>query len=127
MSSVDIEIAMKPETLMAFSRNEVQMDITLKNQSPMIYWSECDVAVVSPLSLAHDGDMASGRTRIGILKPMSKINKSVRLYTRPNNYPDDYKVSIVAYVYDGDGAIAERIEKKIEIPCREKERPMQGK
>ncbi len=117
MSDVEVSIDFAPSKLKAFSRNEMQMNIILKNSGANIYWSECEVVVSSPLSLAHDTELNTGRTRMGLLKPLSSISRPIRIYTRPNNYPDNYKFSIVAYIYDGDGAISERLEKKMEIAC----------
>ncbi len=127
MGNIEIDVSFVPEKLKAFTKNEVQMNIAVKNSGTEIYWSECDVVLSSPLSLSHDSELNSGRTRIGILKPGQALNRQVKLYTRPNNYPDDYKFSIIAYLYDGDGAVAERLEKKLSIPCAAEEKPMQDK
>ena len=127
MGNIDVEVSFAPEKLRAFSRNELQMSIILKNLSNEIYWGECDVVVAPPLSLAHDSELNIGRTKMGILKPAQNLNKQVKMYTRPNNYPDDYKFSIIAYIYDGDGAIAERFEKKFSIQCAAEEKPVQDK
>lgn len=83
------------------------------------YWCECDVSVKPPLSLAHDKELNTGRTKVGIVRPNSSLSKRVRLFILPNNFPDDYQVSITAYVYGEDGAISERIEKMEHLPCRE--------
>jgi len=127
MGNIEIGISFMPEKLKAFTKNEVQMNIEVKNSGTEIYWSECDVALAPPLSLSHDSELNLGRTRIGILKPGQLLNRQVKLYTRPNNYPDDYKFSIIAYIYDGDGAISERLEKRLSIPCAVEEKPMQDK
>lgn len=115
--NVDVNVDFSPGKLKAFSRNEANMTITLKNNTNEIFWGECEVNVTSPLSLAHDAEMNNGRTRVGIVKPMGTATKQVKIYTRPNNYPDDYTFSVVAYIYDGDGAISERVEKKASIMC----------
>ena len=127
MGNVDVEVSFVPEKLRAFSRNELQMSITLKNIGSETYWGECDVVLAPPLSLSHDSELNIGRTRVGILNPGLGASKPVKIYTRPNNYPDDYKFSIVAYIYDSDGAISERVEKKLSIPCAAEEKPMQDK
>jgi hypothetical protein len=115
---VEIEVAFNPSKLRAFAKNEAQMSIVLKNlDAEKTYWSECEVVLAPPLSLSHDSELNMGRTRIGILKPTGTASKQVKLYTRPNNYPDNYNLAVTAYVYDEDGAIAERVEKKIEIQC----------
>jgi len=130
--NVDIDISFAPQKLRAFSRNEVRMDIKLKNLTEgSVYWGECEITVASPLSLAHDIEMNTGKTRIGILKPMGHAGKVVKLYTRPNNYPDEYKFKITAYIYDEDGAIAERFDKNLVIDCVQedlaKEAPVKDK
>ena len=120
--NVDIDVSFIPQKLKSFSRNEVRMEINLKNLTESsLYWGECEIVVASPLSLAHDIEMNTGKTRIGILKPMGGSSKIVKLYTRPNNYPDDYKFKITAYIYDEDGAIAERFDKNLSIECIQEE------
>ncbi len=127
MPNTDIDIDFTPRQLRAFSRNEAHMTINVKNLSANTYWCECEIMLMPPLSLANDSEMNSGRMRVGIIKPMGKMSKQVKVYTRPNNYPDDYKFSIVAFVYDEDGAIAERVEKKASIACAsEVPAPKQG-
>lgn len=75
--------------------------------------------VKPPLSLAHDKELNTGRTKVGIVKPNGSLDKRIRLFPRPNNFPDDYPVSVTAYIYDGDGAIAERMETNGTLPCKE--------
>lgn len=120
--NVDIDVSFNPQKLKAFSRNEVRMEVKLKNLTESsIYWGECEIVVASPLSLAHDIEMNTGKTRIGILKPADGASKMIKLYTRPNNYPDEYKFKITAYIYDEDGAIAERFDKNLSIECAQEE------
>lgn len=118
MTDLEIKIEFAPVKLKAYSKNDAMMNIIVRNMSDVkTYWSECDVNIAPPLSLSHDSEMNVGRTRIGILKPSGIAKKQVKLYTRPNNFPDEYKVGIIAYIYDEDGAIAERIEHKASIIC----------
>ncbi|MGC8649224.1 MAG: hypothetical protein ACP5UN_03350 [Candidatus Micrarchaeia archaeon] len=118
--NMDVDVKFNPSVLKPFARNEVMLNITLKNNSnSILYWGECDINVQPPLSLASDIDLNAGRMRIGILKPNHSISKPARIYTRLNNYPDDYVFKIIAYFYDEDGAIVKRIEKNITIPCIE--------
>lgn len=122
MSSVSISARFEPESLSAYARNEALMSILLSNSSEdKTYWCECDVAVKSPLSLAHDRELNVGRTRVGILKPGRSMEKQIKLYTRPNNFPDDYPVGITVYLYDEDGAISERLAHETRIACKENE------
>ena len=129
MTNFDVNVQFRPERLKAYSRNDVQMEIAIDNRSDGLYWAECEIKLQSPLSLAHDSELNNARTRVGILKPFSGARKQIRLYTRPNNYPDEYSFSVIAYVYDSDGAIAERLEKKVSIDCavEESAAPVQDK
>lgn len=117
MPSAKIETKFEPVSLKANNRNEATMYISLESDSEKTFWCECDIMVSPPLSLAHDKELNVGRTRIGILRPKGGIGKQVKLYTRPNNFPDDYPVSITTYLYDEDGAIAERIEQREKVKC----------
>jgi hypothetical protein len=120
MPVVKLETRFEPVSLRANRRNEATMYLSVAvDDGQKIYWCECDINVSSPLSLAHDKELNMGRTRIGIIKPNSKIEKQVKLYTRPNNFPDSYPVSITAYLYDEDGAIAERTVQSERIICEE--------
>lgn len=118
MPSAQVETRFDPASLKANNKNEASMYIYVRSESDSrIYWCECDIMVSPPLSLAYDKEMNMGHARIGILKPMNRIEKQVKLYTRPNNFPDDYPVSIITYLYDEDGAIAERIEQREKVKC----------
>ncbi len=118
MPIANVETRFEPESLKANRRNEATMFMKVSTTDPQkVYWCECDISVSPPLSLAHDKDLDIGRTRVGILKPGSAIEKQVKLYTSPNNFPDHYPVKITAYLYDEDGAIAEREEQSETIKC----------
>ena len=118
MGNVEIKIEFAPSRLKAFAKNEAIATISVKNLSDVnTYWCECDVNVAFPLSLAHDSELALGRIRVAILKPNGIIRKQVKVYTRPNNYPDEYKMSVVSFIYDEDGAISERSEHREHVPC----------
>ena len=120
LALVDIAAKFEPEALKANAKNEAYLVLTLSSSdNEKAYWCECDVNVKPPLSLAHDKELNGGRTKIGILKPGGTINKRIKLFTRPNNFPDDYSLTITAYVYDEDGVISERQEKRETVPCRE--------
>ncbi len=120
MSSVTIDVIFEPSTLRAYIRNEAAMKLNLKNaDQARSFWCEADVSVNSPLSLAPDTELGLGKMRMGILKPGASLDKSVKLYTRPNNFPDQYGLKITVFLYDEDGAIAEREDKLITIPCIE--------
>ncbi len=120
MAIVEIYASFEPQALKAYSKNEPYLVLSLKNSDGNAsYWCECDVSVKPPLSLAHDKELGVGRTKVGIVKPNGALNKKIRLFTMPNNFPDDYQVSITAYVYGEDGTIAERVDRNESVPCRE--------
>lgn len=107
-----------PSVLKAEKKNEATMYMTVSSQEQQkVFWCECDILVSHPLSLAHDKELNIGRTRVGILKPGKSIEKQIKLYTRPNNFPDYYQIGITVYLYDEDGAIAERVEHSESIKC----------
>lgn len=118
MATIDLTTEFEPQVLKAYTRNEAVMKITMKSlDQARTFWCECDINVKPPLTLAHDKDLGVGRTRVGILKPNGEIMKPIKLYTSTNNFPDEYPISITAYVYDEDGAIAERLEFAKSVKC----------
>ncbi|MGD0729215.1 MAG: hypothetical protein ABR981_04020 [Candidatus Micrarchaeaceae archaeon] len=117
MATSKLETKFEPAVLKANKRNETTMHLSLASGDQKVYWCECDILVSPPLSLAHDKELNIGRTRIGILKPNKKIDKQIKLYTMPNNFPDFYQINITVYLYDEDGVIAERVEQSESIKC----------
>lgn len=128
MPVIKVETRFEPATLKANRRNEAVMYLSVSaDDSQKDYWCQCDILVNLPLSLAHDKELNAGRTMIGILKPGRKIEKQIKLYTRPNNFPDSYQINITAYLYDEDGAIAERLVKDESIQCEADDKELQNK
>ncbi|MEM3227960.1 MAG: hypothetical protein QXR58_00965 [Candidatus Micrarchaeaceae archaeon] len=119
MENIKIELKFEPDTLKAYAKNEAEMKIKINNTGEELVWCECDIGVTSPLSLAHDRELDVARTRVGIVRPKSSMEKRVRLYTRPNNFPDEYKVHVTTFAYGEDGAITERNESYGTIVCRD--------
>ncbi|MGI0100761.1 MAG: hypothetical protein ACREBH_03550 [Candidatus Micrarchaeaceae archaeon] len=117
MPIAKVETKFNPESLKANKRNEATMYLSVTANDSKAYWCECDITVSPPLSLAHDKELNIGRTRVGILSQNRIIEKPVKLYTRPDNFPDSYPVSVTTYLYDEDGAIAERLEQRESIKC----------
>ncbi|MCL4372333.1 hypothetical protein M1373_03380 [Candidatus Marsarchaeota archaeon] len=118
MGDMQLEASFEPESLKAFSKNEVTMEVSVENtEDSNLYWGECEISTKPPLSLAHDMQLDTGRMRIGILRPNSKIKKPVKLYTLPNNFPEEYPIKIIVYLYDVDGAIHKRLELNKSISC----------
>ncbi len=114
-----------PPVLKAFVRNEASVSLSFSNGDDAIYWCECEVKVAAPLTLAHDRDLKSGMTKVGILKPNGSAEKRIKVYTSSNSFPDTYEVSVTAFLYDETGSIAKRIDHKFGIECSES--PMQSK
>lgn len=73
--------------------------------------------VKPPLSLSHDGELNTGKTRVGMVGPSQSRSKKVKIFTRPNSTPGSYHLGVIAYMYDEDGAISERVEKKEDVEC----------
>jgi hypothetical protein len=119
MGRFEIKIDFEPKKLKAYSKNEAFMRVSVISNDENTYWCECDVMLSPPLSLSHDSELTTGRTRMGILKPSGTLSKPVRIYTKPNNFPDNYNVNVIAYIYDNDGAIAERVESRASVVCEE--------
>ncbi len=119
MTNLSIKTILEPSDLKAYSRNEALLLIEISNQNEQVLWCESEIKVTSPLSLAFDYELNRGFVRIGMMEPNKTKKKKVNLYTRPNNFPDDYKLNILFFIYDKDGVIFERIEHQVIVPCKE--------
>ncbi len=118
MDKVEVKVNFEPNILKADSKNEIVATLSYTNKdSEKLFWCESDLVVKSPLTLARDISLSSGRARVGILKPNSGIEKKIKIYTLPNNLPDSYEVNITTYVYDEEAVISERIEQKEYLEC----------
>jgi hypothetical protein len=119
MPVVKIETRFEPKSLKVNTKAEATLYVSVSadESNHKTYWCECDINVKSPLSLAQDKELDLGRTRMGILKAKHNVEKQIKLFTRPNSYADTYPVSITAYLYDEDGAIAERVVQEEGIKC----------
>lgn len=118
MPITNVSMRFEPERLKANTRNEAMLVLRIENSDgSKDYWCESEVSVKPPLSLAHDIELNMGKTRIGILKPKGQLEKKIKVYTKPNNFPDTYSVNVTTYVYDEEGVIAERVESKGSVPC----------
>ncbi|MCL4383019.1 hypothetical protein M1278_00050 [Candidatus Marsarchaeota archaeon] len=119
MANLIIKTEIQPSALKAFSKNEVVLFIEVFNPTSQILWGESEINVNSPLSLSFDSELNKGKMRVGILEPNQKKQKKLNIYTKQNNYPDDYKINMIFFVYDTDGAIFERIDQQVILPCKE--------
>ena len=106
-----------PIRMAAYVRNEVEMEVAVKNEGPEPRWVECDVSTPEAVSLAPDRPLSKGRMRIGIALPHEKISKKIKIYGGASSYPDTYAIRITIYGYGKDGTIAERYDIKSELRC----------
>ncbi len=82
------------------------------------YWCACEIQVKSPLSLSHDAFLDKVGMRVGILSPSKKsIEKQVKLFSTPSMSTNDYLITVTTYLYDEEGAIAERHDTSEVIKC----------
>ncbi|MCX8194517.1 MAG: hypothetical protein N3G22_00190 [Candidatus Micrarchaeota archaeon] len=109
-----------PIRLAAYIRNEVEMEVVVRNEGSEPRWVECDVSVPEAISLAPDRSLSKGRMRIGIALPKEKISKKVKIYGGASSYPDTYVIRLTIYGYGKDGTIAERYDMRSDLRC---ERP----
>ncbi|MCX8197473.1 MAG: hypothetical protein N3G80_04130 [Candidatus Micrarchaeota archaeon] len=106
-----------PIRLTAYIRNEVEMEITVRNEGNEPRWVECDISVPEAISLAPDRQLSKGRVRLGIALPNAKATKKVKIYGGAGSYPDTYSIRLTIYGFGIDGAIAERYDLKTELRC----------
>ena len=98
-------------------RNEVELELAVKNEGQEPRWIEADVVVPEAISLAPDRSLSKGRVRIGVALPGEKISKRLKIYGGASSYPDKYAIRLTFYGYGKDGTIAERCELKSELRC----------
>ncbi len=119
MDNIELKINFDPPELKQNIKNEFFIILNFSNtNNDLNFWCECDLLVKHPLSLAHDKMLDIGRTRVGIIEPKQNIEKRIKIYTRPNNYPGEYELNLTAYLYDREGIISERIDRKETIICK---------
>ncbi|MCX6778599.1 MAG: hypothetical protein NT157_07030 [Candidatus Micrarchaeota archaeon] len=106
-----------PIRLLAYSRNEVELTVGVENNSHGSVWTECDVIVPDPVSLAPDKPLQRGRLRIGIITPNETRQGRCKIYSGPKSYPGIYDIKLVIYGFGKDGAIEKREEKSFELRC----------
>ena len=109
-----------PIRMIAYMRNEVEMDVSVKNDGFEPRWVECDVQIPEAVSLAPDRLLSRGRIRIGIVLPRERLEKKVKIFGGASSYPDTYVLRLTFFGYGKDGSIAERAEIKADLRC---ERP----
>jgi len=106
-----------PIRMTAYVRNEVEMEVIVRNEGAEPRWVECDVSMPEAVSLAPDRLLSKGRMRIGIALPRDKISKKMKIYGGASSYPDTYVIKLTIFGYGADGTISERYELKSELRC----------
>lgn len=106
-----------PIRMAAYVRNEVEMEVIVRNEGQEERWVECDISTPEAVSLAPDRSLPKGRMRIGIALPREKISKKIKIFGGASSYPDTYTIRITIYGYGKDGTIAERYDIKSELRC----------
>jgi len=79
----------------AYVRNEVEMEVSVKNEGDSPRWVECDIAIPEAISLAPDRLLAKGRMRIGICLPRERISKKIKIYGGASSYPDTFAIRMM--------------------------------
>jgi len=106
-----------PIRMEAYMRNEVELELAVRNEGQEPRWVEADVLVPEAISLAPDRSLSKGRVRIGIALPGEKISKKLKVYGGASSYPDTYVIRLTFFGYGKDGTIDERCELKSELRC----------
>ncbi len=106
-----------PIRMVAFARNEVEMEVIARNEGNSPLWVEADVVIPEAVSFAPDKTLSHGRLRIGIALPGEKISKKVRIFGGASSYPDTYVLRLTFFGYGKDGTILERCELRADLRC----------
>jgi len=106
-----------PIRMAAYVRNEVEMEVVVRNDGAEERWIECDISIPEAISLAPDRQLSKGRMRIGIALPLDKISKKIKIYGGASSYPDTFVIRLTFFGYGKDGTIAERCEMKSDLRC----------
>jgi len=118
MGILKIKTKFYPIRILAYLKNEAELNIDIENNGIDLYWVEIDVVLPNnSLSLAPDKELLKGRIRGGIV--FSNDNRTVRckIYGNPGTYPDTYRIKLIAYAFDKEGVIVSREETKTELRC----------
>ena len=114
---LNIATHFSPIRMAAYVRNDVEMEVSVRNEGESPRWVECDITLPEAVSLAPDRMLSKGRMRIGIALPREKISKKIKIYGGASSYPDTYVVRLAVFGYGKDGTIEERYELKSELRC----------
>jgi len=106
-----------PIRMTAYIRNEVEMEIAVRNEGNAARWVECDVSLPEAVSLAPDRMLTKGRMRVGIVLPGGKISKKIKIYGGASSYPDTYVLRLTIFGYSESGVVEERYDIKADLRC----------
>ena len=81
----------------AYIRNEVEMEVTVRNEGQEERWVECDISIPEAISLAPDRSLCKGRMRVGIALPRDKISKKIKIYGGASSYPDTFIIRLTFF------------------------------
>ncbi len=106
-----------PIRLMAFLKNSVELEVGIENNTNADKWIECDIVLPEAVSLAPERQLSKGRIRMGLVKASEWAYKKVKIYGGKSSYPELYPIKLVAYGFEGEGAVTIRSEKNTELRC----------
>lgn len=113
--------SIEPSEINAFQKQEAELKIEVGNLSNEHVWCEVDVSLPSTLSLAPHQQLQKGRMRIGIIPPGQSSTKSCKIYSNSSTFPDVHEIEIIAYIFNKNGVIEERLETKQQLKTIQKQ------
>lgn len=117
---IDFSLRLHPDIMFAYQQNYANLIIRVENRGDNHVWCEGDIKVPDGLSLSPTNTLVKGRVRMGILGKNEFLEKSVRIFATQYTAPQVYQAGATVYVFNKDGIIESRMEKKIEIRCERK-------
>jgi len=106
-----------PIRMVAYSRSEIEMEVSVRNDGAEPLWVECDLTIPEAISLAPDKLLSKGRIRVGIVMPGEKLSKKTKIWGGASSYPDTYRLRLTFFGFGKDGAISERAEARADLRC----------
>ena len=119
MPEINTTLALTQDKIKAFTINELELKMQVGTDSTEPHWVECVYEVPMPLSLAPDKSLLTAKSLIGIIGAQMPKEKRVKIYSKNDVYPSTYTIKATLFIYDKDGAIAERKEYTTELECGE--------
>ncbi len=115
---LEVNLGFNPIRMIAYTRNEVELKVNIKNLDSQPYWIEVEVTVPTDfLSLHPTSHLKTGRVRGGIIFGNEEKTVRCKIYANSVVHPDIYKIDVVVYAYDRSGTISARNEKVAELRC----------